>query len=312
MKGEIKQLDKRVGSNGQASNPRIIIDASYIRGMKKDGVPLRTMCEQGGRIVITDTLLYELCTSDRNQWFAAMRKLAEYRDSIEVWQHVSTMVRIELEENHPYGDPVRDEMTKRLRNKLTNSLQCEPDDIEKIKKLIEKERREREASTPELFRNFAKLNKEFGEKITAKIKDKSPRKEEVVQACYLAINDPENIRSMIDVVRSVTKSDMAVSLNAKDVNEKWVIWHYCKSLLTLFYDCGRQGENAFREISENYKSRLCNITYDLDYLVLLAFADALASSETRGEMSYYRRWMFGDVSKPLISSYKKEQISVWQ
>ena len=54
MEGEIKQVDKRVDSNGQVTNPRIIIDASYIRGMKKDGAPFRTMCEQRSRIVPTD------------------------------------------------------------------------------------------------------------------------------------------------------------------------------------------------------------------------------------------------------------------
>ena len=57
MEGETKQLDKQADSNGQVKNPRIIIDASYIRGMKKDGAPLHTICEQGGRIVLTDTLV---------------------------------------------------------------------------------------------------------------------------------------------------------------------------------------------------------------------------------------------------------------
>lgn len=310
MKGDTKQVDNQPNSNRQATNPRIIIDANYIRGMKEDGAPFHAMREQGGRIVITDTLVYELCTSDRNQWPAAKRRLAAYRDAIEVWKHVYEMCRFELKKNCPYGDPLHRGRTERLRSELANDLQYEPDDMEEI---IDKARQEREGpNTPELFRNFAKLNKEFGEKITAKIKDRSPRDKEVVQACYFAINDPKIIRSMIDVVRSVTKSDMAVSLDTKDVNEKWIIWHYCKSLLTVFCDCGRRGENAFKEISESYKKRLYNITYDLDYLVLLAFADAIASGETKGELSYYSRWMFGDSSKPLISSYEKEQISEWR
>ena len=63
MEGEIKQIDKQADSNGQVKNPRIIIDASYIHGMQKDGAPLRTIWEQGGRIVITDTLVYERLTS---------------------------------------------------------------------------------------------------------------------------------------------------------------------------------------------------------------------------------------------------------
>ena len=309
MEHEIKQVDKRVDSNEQVTNPRIIIDANYIRSMKEDGAPFRAMCEQGGRIVITDTLVYELLTSDRNQWPAAKRRLVSYRDSIEVWKHVSEMYRFELKKNRSYGNPLHSDRTERLRFELANNLQYEPDDL---KEIIDKARQEREGSNiPELFRNFAKLNKEFGEKITAKIKGKSPHDKEVVQACYFAINDPKSIRSMIDIVRSVMKNDMVVLLESKDVNKKWVIWHYCKSLLTVFCDCGRRGENAFREISENYKKRLYNITYDLEYLVLLAFADAIASGETKGELSYYRRWMFGDVSKPSISYYERKRIGLF-
>lgn len=98
--------DKRASSNGQAAHPRIIIDASYIRGMKQDGAPLRTIREQGGRIVVTDTLLFKLfSTSNGNQWDASKRKLMACRDAIEVWEHVSEMYRVELKENRPYGNP---------------------------------------------------------------------------------------------------------------------------------------------------------------------------------------------------------------
>ena len=306
MEGEIKQVDKRANSNGQAINPRIIIDASYIHGMQKDGTPLRTIYEQGGRIVISDTLVYERLTSCPNQWPATKSRLVACRDAIEVWEHVSEMCKVELKKNRPYGDPLHRDRTEGLRSELANDLQYEPDNLGEI---IEKARQEREGSNvPELFRNFAKLNKEFKEEITAKIKDKTPHDKEVVQTCYHAINDPKSIRSMIDIIRSVMKNDMDILLNPKDVNEKWIIWHYGKSLLTIFCDCGRRGENAFRKISEKYKKRLYNIKHDLDYLTLLAFADAIASRETKGEQYYYRRWMFGDASKPSISSYEKNQI----
>ena len=306
MEVEIKQIDKQTDSNGQAKNPRIIIDASYIHGMQKDGAPLRTICEQGGRIVITDTLVYERLTSCPNQWPETKSRLVACRDAIEVWEHVSEMCKVELKKNRPYGDPLHHDRTEGLRSELANDLQYEPDNL---KEIIEKARREREGSNvPELFRNFANLNEEFKEEITAKIKDRTPHDKEVVQTCYDAINDPKSIRSMVDIIRSVMKNDMDILLNPKDVNEKWIIWHYGKSLLTIFCDCGRRGENAFRKISERYKKRLYNIKHDLDYLTLLAFADAIASRETKGEQYYYRRWMFGDSSKSSISSYEKEQI----
>ena len=60
-------------------------------------------------------------------------------------------------------------------------------------------------------------------------------------------------------------------------------------------------------ISEDLEEHLINTGYDLDYLVSLAFADAIASHDKR-EMSDYRQWMFGD-TKPLIDSYGPEDIA---
>ena len=302
MEDEIKQVDERADSDGQVINPRIIIDASYIRGMKKDGAPLRTMSEQGGRIVITDTLGYELySTSDHNQWPATKRKLMECRDAIEVWEHVSEMCKVELKENRPYGDPLHIERTKRMRAMLANNPQYNPN--------VSLPQRESPA-IPELFKNFAKLNNEF-EEITEKIKGKAPHDKEVVQTCYELVNDPDSIRSIIKVIKSVVNKDMDVSLNPNDVDKTWAIWHFSKSILTLFCDCLRQGEDAFREIFEKRKKRLNNIIRDLDYLILLAFADAIASRETKGELFYYRRWMFGDASKPSLSYYEKKRIDIF-
>ena len=89
------------------SNPRIIIDASYIRKMSSNGAPFRTLYEQGARIVLIDTLAFELCTTDNpNQWPASINKLKAGVNAIEVWQHVPPMFGFELEQNRPYGDPL--------------------------------------------------------------------------------------------------------------------------------------------------------------------------------------------------------------
>ena len=52
---------------------------------------------------------------------------------------------------------------------------------------------------------------------------------------------------------------------------------------------------------------MVNTSYDLDYLVSLAFADAIASKDKK-EMSDFRQWMFGD-TKPLIDSYCPKEIA---
>ena len=308
----VPQTETTVGiTEVEVERPRIIIDASYIRGMKKDGAPLRIISKRGGRIVVTDTLLFELfSTSNANQWDASKSKLMEYRDAIEVWEHVSEMYRVELEENRPYGNPFNTERTKRFQKMLAENPQYDPNNRDEI---IEKAIQECEGpDIPELFQNFSELSEESEfEEIKAKIKDKAPHDKEVVQTCYDLINDPSNIRSVIKVISSVVKNDRTVSPNPRDVNEKWVLWHFSKSLLTVACDCLRQGKDTFRKLSKGHRKRLINVKHDLDYLILLGFADAIASRKTKEELFYYRRWMFGDRSKPSISTYENERIGLF-
>ena len=288
--------------NEHTTNPRIIIDANYIRGTSKDGAPFSTMCEQGGRIVLIDTLIYELCsTDDINQWRASMNKLKAGVDAIEVWEHISPMYEIELKENRPYGDPLNHEITKSTRKMITNNPQYQPADMKKLMKSYVEEREGNGIVT--LFQKFANWQLP-AEKIKSKAGDK------VVQFCYNVVNNPSAIRlPAIGAIKQIAKKEgLDVLLNPEDVDDTWTIWHFGKSLLALLCDSQRQGEATFKEISEKFKKRLINTQHDLDYLVSLAFADAIASCETTGAMSYYRKWMFGD-AKPQLCSYEPDQIT---
>lgn len=290
----------------EVKRPRIIIDASYIRGMKKDGAPLRTISKQGGRIVVTETLVRELITSDRNRWPEEKQKLVACWDAIELWKHVSELYRFELKENRSCGDPLHIEGTERLRSDLANNPGDEPDSLEDVRKELKEHKKHESRIISKLFEGLSELDRDIGGKIRPQIINKSPHDNEVVQACYNVINDPDTIRSMIEEIIKVD-DEVDVTLNPQDVDKTWAIWHFSKSLLTVFCDCLRRGED-FRKPSEKQKERLYNKIYDLDYLILLTFADAIASRETKGELFYYRRWMFGDRSKSLIRSYEKEQI----
>ena len=268
--------------------PRIIIDKSYIQGMHSDSAPFRYMCERGGRIVLIDSLIYELCTDTYSaQWPASKRKLTACPDAIECWAHVSDMLKIELEKNRPYGCPLHEEITKRMRKVLAENPGWEPVDL---KAIIDQERQIREGNDIlEYLQAFADCEL-LDSEIAKKIKNRPGNDEEVVRICYDIVNDPDKIRlTMKDVVN-----------NPDDVDDTWVIWHLCKSLLAV--SCERQRRDS------PFKEGLINTKHDLDYLVSLAFADAIASGETQGEMSYYRQWMFGPDSKPLISCYEKSQI----
>ena len=291
--------------NEHMANPRILIDASYIRRMNADGKPFRVMCRQGGHIVLIDTLFYELCSTDDGEkhFPASMRKLRMCPHAIECWAHVPEMWKFELEENRPYGDPLRCEVTKNLRQKLANNSDWPLVDVKE-------EIRKREGDDiVKLFQGFADWPQLFPEDIVEKIKPKSGHDEEVVQTCYKIVNNPDNVRPVIDNIRLIMKKGkIDVLLNPDDIDHSWAIWHFGKSLLGMLCDSQRRGEDTFKKVSKKFEKRLINTKHDLDYLVSLAFADSIASGETRGEMSYYRRWMFGDDSKPLLSSYEKDEI----
>ena len=284
--------------NEHATNPRIIIDANYIRGTSKDGAPFRAICEQGGRIVLIDTLIYELCTTcDTNQWRASMNKLKAGVDAIEVWEHISPMYEVELKENRPYGDPLNHEITKSTRKMITNNSQYQPADMKKLIKSYVKAREGQDMLVNLLgLRGSRPPSGGVGEKMK-----QAPHDEEVVQFCYNRINNPDNIRLDLKTVFRDLMKETWVRLNPDKVDEKWIIWHLCKLLLTVSLDCRHQGDQTLGK-------KLINTKHDLDYLISLAFADALASCETTGAMSYYRKWMFGD-AKPQLCSLDPDEIA---
>ena len=274
-------------------NPRIIIDASYIRGMDKSKAQscFGTMCERGGRIVIIDTLLRELFSSD--QWSASQVKLRTCEDYIEVWKHIPEMLRYELKQKNPYGDPL-DKKTQEIRQIIFRSGPLSISDYSQENEISN--------GITKLFEGLVGAW-EF-EQFAKEIKRASGNRDKLMKFCYDFVNNPCNIRRTIDIILS--KSEMGSSLNPQDVKDTWVIWHFGKSLLALFCDTQRKDAGSFY-ISECFKERLVNTSYDLDYLVSLAFADVIASHDKR-EMSDFRQWMFGD-TKPLIDSYCPEKIA---
>ena len=279
------------------SNPRIIIDANYIIGMPNDSAPFRTLCEQGARIVLIDTLFFELCSTPKcAQWPASRNKLKAGVNAIELWQHVSPMFKRELEQNHPYGDPLDEERTERLRDMIANNPQYQPSDM---RTLIEDYVKEREGDgIVELFQNFANWELPADE-----IKHKAGDDDKVIDFCYFVVNNPDIIRSpAIGALRQSMKTDgLDVSLNLDDVDDSWVIWHEGKAHLVLLCESQRRGADALKNVSKKLKKSLINTKHDLDYLISLAFADGIASCETKRAMSYFRKWMYGD-TKPQLDS----------
>ena len=246
-----------------ARNPRIIIDASYIRGMDecKAWSCFEAMCEQGGSIVIIDTSAYDLFTTfNCKQWPASQTKLKTVLDSIEAWEHVSVMESSEIECNRPYGNPLNHEKTQDVRQMLRRDKPYIPNDSEEISKKA-KQNREYD-SIIEVFKSFVDLQL-FTEEEKKKIQNKPDDSDEVVQFFYEFVNNPANIQASIDTISQ--KSDLTVSLDLNIVDDNWVIWHSGKSLLVMYCYSQYQGKN----IHKTSKEKLINTNHDLDYLTFV-------------------------------------------
>ena len=204
----------------------------------------------------------------------------------------------EIECNRPYGNPLNHEKTQDVRQMLRRDKPYIPNDSEEISKKA-KQNREYD-SIIEVFKGFVDLQL-FTEEEKKKIQNKPGDSDEVVQFFYEFVNNPANIQASIDTISQ--KSDLSVSLDLNAVDDNWVIWHSGKSLLVMYCYSQYQGKN----IHKTSKEKLINTKHDLDYLISLAFADAIASKDKR-EMFYFRQWMFGD-TKPLIDSYEPEEIA---
>ncbi len=283
--------------NKQMKNPRIIIDASYIRGMDRSKAQscFGAICERGGRIVIIDTLVYELfTTSNRKQWPVSQIKLRTCANSIEVWEHVPVVVNSEIKCNRPAlaYDILDIETNKTTRQMLKGDKPYIPEDSENIRRKVRQEREYDEFI--EMLKKFVDLQL-FTDEAKKRIQNNPSDSDEIVQIFYKFINDPSCIREAIKII--------AVSLDPNDVDDAWVTWHFSKLLLVMYCYSQYQGKN----IHQISREKLINTKHDLDYLMSLAFEDAIASKEKK-EMSDFRQWMFGD-TKPLIDSYCPKQIA---
>ncbi len=105
------------------------------------------------------------------------------------------------------------------------------------------------------------------------------------------MNNPENIRRFLDV----GGGDCPFPLDRLD--ETWVAWHHAKAFLAILCDYLRQGKPSFESLGREALKRWVNRKHDLDYLISLAYADAIATNETTGEMAHYCRWMYGSTRR---------------
>src|SRR4051812_38828183 len=112
---------------------KVILDKSFLQAEAKSCRRLRALRVCGCTFVLTDTLVYELCTGSRDTlWGEAQRKLWEFADVIEVWRHTGELLKDEVAMQAPLGSPCDDELTALTKYWFQRRTEQAPDDLRSI------------------------------------------------------------------------------------------------------------------------------------------------------------------------------------
>lgn len=268
---------------------RVIIDASYLRASPADGSMLRGLANCGARLVLIDNLVYELCsTENRDQWPASQRKLAACVESIECWEHTAQMLRYEMENRQPYGEPRSEDITQSFRQMLRSEAPYVSPDLDEV---IRQSRQQREEdSVPALFRAMDGIASLLSDNVRECLRGQPP--DQIGQMC-------SDVVANETLIRRLTTGGSNPCFPGS-IDDSWLAWHHYKAVLCATCEWIRQDCPRFEDLGENARHRWINRKHDLDYLIALSRADAIATAETNGEMLHFCRWMFGN-SKTVIT-----------
>ena len=125
---------------------KYVLDANILRALPAGGRIAEDLLHQEDRLILIDSLLYEICSSTGvKDWVAEMRKLRVYVERVECWQHIGDALRKESEEKKPC--PLyHGELTRRIKAFLTSNVQtCD------IKTAVTEAKRQREKDSPEVL-----------------------------------------------------------------------------------------------------------------------------------------------------------------
>lgn len=261
------------------------------------------LAKAGCSLVMIDSLPFELCTSqNENRWLHVQKKLMQCPDSIEVWTHTGEMLKAEVEANKATESPTDAELTERTVSWFRSGRTYVPPDIKQITPHYV---RQREVdSVKALLSDCERLKRSVGE-LAQQVTNKPYAA--TYEICHAFVNNESNIRDSL-ARNHGNESDKETFIPDASVrmNETWLAFHHakcCLALLCLYvHKYGNTITPAKWKDIENTKT-------DTDYLECLAFADALATNETSGDLEKLFRWMYGSTKK-FITIEKLDSLAV--
>lgn len=281
---------------------RIILDACFLINDSHDAENLVKLRKCGCRIVMIDTLPYEICTSgDPNDWRHGQKQLMYCHDAVEVWQHIGELLRWEVQNGTPIPGPCDCEATDRTRKWFKSRQVFVPDDLAELAATYVAQREE--ASVNALLSDCESLKGTLAS-LSAQIHGKPY--EQTYSICEQFVNNEDNIRATL--VRNhgdPLDAETYIPDPAVTVTPEWLAYHHAKCCLALL--CLYIHKYGVKK-SPKKIGPIENTVLDTDYLTLLAFGDGIATDETR-DMARLCRWMYGD-SRRVITTRIAQAIDV--
>lgn len=279
------------------SNRRLVIlDKNFLQKEDASTPRLRALALAGCEFVLTDTLIYEICSDSRlsQLWPSIQKKLFPFVDRLHLWFHTAELLRREVAENGPINGPEDADATRRLRDWFRSASVFVPSNM---KEIVDSAYQQREVDSMEKVAPMARAVGDMIAESFQKVTKRNANKDDlggwvennfnderlirwVLRACYGNVESPEN--HIPDAENRITSD--------------WFAFHNARVTLALIgIFLVKYG------LSESPGRKFPNTKLDTDFLALLYYADALASDETSGDMAQMCRWLYRS-SKKCISS----------
>lgn len=271
---------------------KVILDKSFIQAESRDRRRLHFLQNVGCTFILTDTLIYELCTdSQSTQWPATQRKLFPFANYIEVWNHTSDLLRTEIAEQRPTTSPIDQEATDRVRAWFSGGDVYVPNDLASIGAAAFEQREE--DSVDALIsecRDLCAIDPTY----TARIRNGGPTAKALLADLFARTDFTEFL-----VKRDHgNEADQELYIRGAEqgLGPEWFAYHNARSTLALYcvfmsqYGLVNAPGKDFRHTK-----------LDSEYAALLHYADALATNETSGSLANVCEWLYGG-SKKMFST----------
>jgi hypothetical protein len=283
------------------------LDKSFIQAESANAKRILALRKAGAVFVLTDTLIYELCTDSKSKnpknpkiWPSVQKKLFHVADAIEVWHHTSHLLKQEIEKHKPVAGPVDHHATEGMREWFRGGQVYVPENLEELKS-SHKQLREKEAVAA-LISDCQRFCERMPEQVEKLHRNRAGVESIVRMKEWLnhqIIREHGNADDLEQYIRGAEDS----------LGPEWFTYHFQQGVLALMgvFILKYGLKNQPYDLKNQPVKDFVHTKLDSDYVTLLHYADALATNETSGSLADMCRWVHGDC-RAVFSTHDMDRV----